>query len=670
MINNIFDNAEWIYPEEFSGTHTVNIFHKANVKTDIDCPEEFMNFHYLVKKKFNIELNDEKYIIRLTADDYFHLYINGKFAGQGPAQGYYSDYHWNEYDITDFLHSGENEICVHVYYHGLICRSYVSGDRKTGLIASLKNGNNTVLVTDDSWQYAKINSYTGNNAIGYDTLFSEYFDARKETGEFKNVSVKEADYTFSEKCVKNLQIYDKTPVSVIDKGKFGKIYDFGTEITGTVYFEALGKSGDKVRILSGEELDGETGNVLYNMRCSCVCDEYFTLKDGQNFYKQFDYRGFRYIQLIPDNGVVIKNVKAFVRHYPFDDSFCVLKSDSEILNRIWDICKNVVKYGSQEVYVDCPTREKGQYSGDLTVTSDAHLVLTGDPSLLRKGMDDIAESSFICKGLMAVAPSGEMQEIADYSLQYSILALRYYEFTGDKTQLHKDLEICESVLKHFSKFSREDGLLDGVNDKTNLVDWPQNLRDGYDFDLCEPVNHGCHNVINSFYIGAVIQTEQIKDILNIPYIKMSDTLIKSFDKAFLDKETMLYTDSETSNHSSVHSNIIPLYYGFLNEKCVENICDFLISDGFKCGVYMAYFMLKGLCRYKKYREVYNMIVSENEHSWGNMVKEGASTCFEAWGKEQKWNTSLCHPWACAPVSVLAKDVLPNCPDLGKIIYNK
>ena len=85
---------------------------------------------------------------------------------------------------------------------------------------------------------------------------------------------------------------------------------------------------------------------------------------------------------------------------------------------------------------------------------------------------------------------------------------------------------------------------------------------------------------------------------------------------------------------------------------------------------MAYFMLKGLCRYKKYREVYNMIVSENEHSWGNMVKEGASTCFEAWGKEQKWNTSLCHPWACAPVSVLAKDVLPNCPDLGKIIYNK
>ena len=40
-----------------------------------------------------------------------------------------------------------------------------------------------------------------------------------------------------------------------------------------------------------------------------------------------------------------------------------------------------------------------------------------------------------------------------------------------------------------------------------------------------------------------------------------------------------------------------------------------------------------------------------------MVKEGASTCYEAWGKEQKWNTSLCHPWASAPISVLIEGIL-------------
>jgi hypothetical protein len=39
-----------------------------------------------------------------------------------------------------------------------------------------------------------------------------------------------------------------------------------------------------------------------------------------------------------------------------------------------------------------------------------------------------------------------------------------------------------------------------------------------------------------------------------------------------------------------------------------------------------------------------------------MLKEGATTTFEAWGKAQKWNTSLFHPWATAPAIVFAKDI--------------
>ena len=34
-----------------------------------------------------------------------------------------------------------------------------------------------------------------------------------------------------------------------------------------------------------------------------------------------------------------------------------------------------------------------------------------------------------------------------------------------------------------------------------------------------------------------------------------------------------------------------------------------------------------------------------------MIKEGATTTFEAWGKDQKWNTSLFHPWATAPTII-------------------
>ena len=36
-----------------------------------------------------------------------------------------------------------------------------------------------------------------------------------------------------------------------------------------------------------------------------------------------------------------------------------------------------------------------------------------------------------------------------------------------------------------------------------------------------------------------------------------------------------------------------------------------------------------------------------------MLAEGGTATFEAWGKEQKENASLFHPWAVAPLIVFA-----------------
>ncbi len=46
-----------------------------------------------------------------------------------------------------------------------------------------------------------------------------------------------------------------------------------------------------------------------------------------------------------------------------------------------------------------------------------------------------------------------------------------------------------------------------------------------------------------------------------------------------------------------------------------------------------------------------------------MLEEGATTCMEVWGKEQKFNTSLCHPWASAPIPVLIEDIIGLTPSL-------
>lgn len=666
----VFPVGKWIVPPSLAGIQPVDIYDYALKNEPVTLPESLKNRHFLIRKRFLINEIKGQIRLRITADDYYKLSINGRFVGQGPAQGYSFCYYWNEYDVTGFLKEGVNELCAHVYYQGLINRAYQSGDRRMGLIAELYSGNKCLLSTDTTWESRLLTGYTWDHIIGYDTMFSENFDSRVKPEDWEPCCEMLSDYQFSPEPAVPLQVYEKLPVQTETLPDGGILYDFGEEITGVLRVTASGKAGAKLRLLFGEELEESPVKVRYRMRCNCVYDESWTLAEGGGVYEGYDYKGFRYAAVLPEPGVTVESVLAVVRHYPFDDGYCRLETDSPVLKQVWDICKKGVKYGAQEIFVDCPTREKGQYAGDLTVTSASHLVLTGDPSLLKKSIDNQMQSTHIFPGILAVTPGSFVQKIADYSFQFPILALRYYEQTGDRAYLKETLQTCEKMIGHYKKYARQDGLLCGVKDEWNLVDWPEGMRDGYDFppekaELTEP-----HAVLNAFYLGCVKQTEQIRDILGMENKRESPTLVAAFNREFYREATGLYVDRRESSHSSLHANVLPLFYGLCPEESQQRLGDFIMEKGLCCGVYMSYFVLKALCRVGRYRDAYALIVSETEHSWYHMVQEGASTCFEAWGKEQKHNTSLCHPWASAPVSVLAEDILPHMPEIGRLVYSR
>ena len=57
-------------------------------------------------------------------------------------------------------------------------------------------------------------------------------------------------------------------------------------------------------------------------------------------------------------------------HYPFTEGY-VYKTDNKKLRSVLDLCINTVKYSTQERFLDCPTREKGAYLGDLMVSGSS-----------------------------------------------------------------------------------------------------------------------------------------------------------------------------------------------------------------------------------------------------------------------------------------------------------
>ena len=651
--------GKWITAPAFAGVKPINIFHKQRDTAFTYTPDPaFRNVHTVFRAVLNLS-DPGGVFVRISADDCYKLYINGVFVCQGPAPGYPFLYRYNLVDLSGYVREGENEIRVHVCYQGLINRVLVSGDMRCGLIADFCRGEEVLLSTGPGWQCAPVRKYLPAPTFGYDTQFAEYADLRIPDGDFSDARVYEgADYRFAQTPAPLLQTRVRVPVSVRREGE--KLFcDFGEEVVGHIRVRAHGERGSRITVRAGEELD-ESGHVRFRMRCNCVYEDYLILCGQPAVHTQFDYKGFRYVELIAGEGAVADGCEVLERHAPFDERLCTLKTSVPLLDRIFAMCKAGVRCGTQEVFVDCPTREKGQYAGDLTVTSASQLLLTGDPAMLRKAVEDQMASARICPGLMAVTPGALMQEIADYSLQFPLLAERLYEYTKDREMLLRSVAVCRGMLDYFGRFTREDGLLDRADEKWNLVDWPESARDGYEL----PCDCACHNVLNAYYVGAHQVTERLERLAGQKPAGRAQGLRDAYCKAFFSPQTGLFTDLPGGTHSALHSNALPAFFGLVPAGAEKSVGEFLFRKGFSCGVYMAYFLLHGLIRLGRAGDALSLLLSEGPHSYANMLREGASTCFEAWGKEQKKNTSLCHPWASAPVSVIAEGLLNIRPGLS------
>ncbi len=385
--NDMKNNAKWITNENFEALSPIDLFSKELFKPEKNYDNELLNSHILFRKKFDTNA-EGKYIIHISADDYYRLYINESFVCSGPAPCYPWHYYYNEVDITDYIKNGTNTIAVHTYYQGLVNRAWVSADRRHGLICTIYKDNSPILVSDESFKCATHTGY-GISKIGverHDTYFCEVFtsnspeenfekedydDSCWENAKFKKI----ADYNLFKQETDVLNYYTINP-SKVERIKNGYRIDIGREIVGYITARAKSVNGDTITVRYGEELNDD-GSVRYQMRCNCCYEDKWIVSGNNNTLKTFDYKGFRYFELITDGDAVIDadSIKAIARHYPYNAAIeCPI--DNETVKKVWTLCEDTVKYGTQECFVDCPTREKGQYLGDVSISAVANAILT------------------------------------------------------------------------------------------------------------------------------------------------------------------------------------------------------------------------------------------------------------------------------------------------------
>lgn len=616
----------------------------------------YRNRHILFRRQVDIPVFKSAKVY-ITADDYYRLYVNGTFVGMGPAAGTTDCTYFNEIDVSKFLREGSNVIAVHTYYQGLVNRVWVSGDNRHGLIMDMVVDGKCVLASDENFRIARHRSYSAMGIVGYDTQFMERYDAGApevgfEANEFDDSTWSKAkihphgsDYNLVPQPTHMVETELIRPISVKKVGKSFRV-DFGGIYVGGITFAATGKKGSKVKILAGQEL-ADDGSVRHKMRCCCNYVEEMVLSGkNRDVLCQYDYKSFRHIELIPDDGVQIDTDSIILeaRHQPFE-----LKAKRKFTDQrfepIWKLCIDTFHYGVQEQIMDCMDREKGYYLGDGCYTALAYCVLTGDWTSAQKFFDDFLRTKKVDRGLITCANCAFMQEIAEYPLMMILFAKWYLDLTGDVEFIKDRYDAFADIMDSYrERYARNDGLLVNL-DKWCVVEWPKNFQDGYDADVREgKICTDMHNVINAWYIGAMKCMNSMAARIGKSQYADTDALSRSFRKSFWDADSSLFVDREGSRHVSLPGNVYAMFFGLASEgdpRSHKAFLDLVRAKSYSSISLFQFFPLFCYLESKGEHELLEELILSPD-AWLRNIRENGTRTFEGWGRDTKWNTSLFH----------------------------
>ncbi|NGO40200.1 hypothetical protein G4L39_12465 [Limisphaera ngatamarikiensis] len=120
--------------------------------------------------------------LRITADSWYRLWINGTWVNDGPCRSWPNHYQYDVLDVTPYLQPGPNEIRVLARYFGV--GDFHRIPQQAGLLAQLDlqtaSGRTLTLGTDRSWEVALFPALLPRTPkISIQMGPCEWFDARE-----------------------------------------------------------------------------------------------------------------------------------------------------------------------------------------------------------------------------------------------------------------------------------------------------------------------------------------------------------------------------------------------------------------------------------------------------------------------------------------------------------
>lgn len=659
---------------------------------------------YLFRKTLELDKKPGSYVVHLSADNRYKLFVNETLVSSGPARSDLFYWNYETVDLAKWLKPGKNTVAAIVWNEGEL-RSEGQISNRTAFVVQGNTAAEAAINTSNSWKTIRNDAYTPLRGIGYNTYYvagpGETVDMRlmpknwtkagfDESGwanasRISNVNPKGAGDISGWMLVPSslpqpelietrfaamrrssgltipgnfpaqktsLTIPANTSASVLlDQSYLVNAYPVMQFSKGNnasisfTYAEALfdeAPTGPGKTIRKGNRNDVD-GKFILGRKDSLISDG----SNGQEFMP-LTYRTFRYVQVnfvTRDEPLVIEDLHSLFTGYPFKLN-ARFNANDQTLDKIFEIGWRTARSCAVETYMDCPYYEQLQYIGDARIQALVSVYNSGDDRLVRNAISQMDQSR-IAEGItLSRHPSFSPQEIPTFSLWYVGMVHDYWMYRGDSAFVKDKLQGIRNVLWFFDKYQRKDGSLRNVP-YWNFTDWVQN-NTHWKNGVAPIGKDGSSSLQDLQLLWALQLAADFENSLGMPALAAADRakvaqLRQTIQKLYWSEGRKLYADTEDKDAYSQHANTLAILTGMVSGNEATAIAKKMLTDTSlaPASVYFKYYLHQALVKAG---------LGNDYLRWLDIWKKNIELGLTTWAEISEIDNarSDCHAWGASP----------------------
>jgi len=351
---------------------------------------------------------------------------------------------------------------------------------------------------------------------------------------------------------------------------------------------------------------------------------------------------FRYVEVNHYHGPVTVRRIEFYNDAPEDAA--AFESSNAKLDQVWDFCKySILATSIFPCYVD-GERERMPYEGDAYITELSHFCCGADYSIAENTIDHFMAH-------------GDKTWPTEWLLVTPFLVQNFLLYSGKKKPFERWLPALGT--KTLPNMCRKDGLLVPIKPVTDIVDWPETCRDGYEF--------GETNFVpNAFRYGALLVMHELTG--DESYARIAADLKATLRRTMM--KNGIFVDNPSSSHTGLHTAMFALRFGLAESDEIARHQAIIRDRGMRCSVYGAQFLLEACFENGLDDLGVKLMTDDGLCSWMNMMRCGSTVTMECWDNSLKPNQDWSHPWGSAPANIIPRYVVgvrPTAPGFEKFV---